>query len=76
MGKTVIILLSLTVVKPWPQTLSLKTKTKGPWAYTKILWATTPPHPITFKHEGGVPHQNPKSLTYSEEGHGVVQHVQ
>ena len=20
------------IVKPWPQTLSLKTKTKGPWA--------------------------------------------
>ena len=31
-------------VKPRPQTLSPKTpkpKTKGPWAYTKISWATT-----------------------------------
>ena len=30
------------IVKPWPQTLS--PKTKGPWADTKISWATTPPH--------------------------------
>ena len=29
----------LVIVKPWPQTLSLKTKTKGPLADTKILWA-------------------------------------
>ena len=51
-------------VKPWPQTLSPKTpkpKTKGPWADTKISWATTPPQPITFKHEGGVPQKNSKS---------------
>ena len=42
------------IVKPWPQTLSpqtLKPKTKGPWADTKLSWATSP---ITFKHEGGV----------------------
>ena len=48
----------------------------GSIAYTKILWATAPPHPsphhttlphpITFKHEGG----------QQEEGNGVVQHVQ
>ena len=25
---------------PKPQTLKPKTKTKGPWAYTKILWAS------------------------------------
>ena len=40
------------IVKPWPQTLSLKTQTKGPWADTKILWATTTCtlHPITFDY--------------------------
>ena len=38
---------------PNPQTQ--KPKTKGPWAYTKISWATTTTPPITFKHEGGVP---------------------
>ena len=26
----------IKIVKPWPQTLSPKTKTKGPWADTKI----------------------------------------
>ena len=57
---------TLKIVKPWPQTLSLKTKTKGPWADTRILWATHPTPPITFKHEGGVPQQNPKSKTYSK----------
>ena len=30
------------IVKPWPQTP--KPKTKGPWADTKILWDTQPPH--------------------------------
>ena len=53
------------IVKPWPQTLSPKTpkpKTKGPWADTKIPWATTPP--ITFKHDGGV--QQKKSQVDSE----------
>ena len=58
------------IVKPWPQTLSPKTpnpKTKGPWAYTKILWALTPTnHPITFKHEGGVSQKNSKSKKGSE----------
>ena len=37
-----------SIVKPWPQTpkpQTLKPKTKGPWADTKISWATTPPHP-------------------------------
>ena len=36
--------LNITIVKPWPQTLSPQTQkpsTKGPWADTKILWATT-----------------------------------
>ena len=34
------------------------------WADTKILEATTIHYPpITFKHEGGVPHKNPKSKT-------------
>ena len=36
----------LNIVKPWPQTLSPKPfspkpKTKGPWADTKLLQATT-----------------------------------
>ena len=37
-----------------PKVQSPKVKTKGTWADTKITWATTttPPHPITFKHEG------------------------
>ena len=42
-----------SIVKPRPQTLSTKTqkpKTKGPWADTKISWATTPPH--NFEHDG------------------------
>ena len=29
------------IVKPWPQTLSPKPKSKGPWADTKLLQATT-----------------------------------
>ena len=29
---------ALAIVKPWPQTISLKTKTKGPRGDTKILW--------------------------------------
>ena len=49
-----------------PKPKNPKKPKKGPWTYTKIIWATTPPHPITFKHEGGVPQQNPKSKTYSE----------
>ena len=28
---------SQVIVKPWPQTLSPKPKTKGPWADTKML---------------------------------------
>ena len=39
------------IVKPWPQTLSPQTqkpKTKGPWADTKISWATTQPPPHNF----------------------------
>ena len=39
------------IVKPRPKTPKpqiQKPKTKGPWAYTKISWATTPPHP-TYK---------------------------
>ena len=45
------------IVKPWPQTLSPKPfspkpKTKGPWADTKLLQATThhppPPPPPNF----------------------------
>ena len=32
------------IVKPWPQILGLKTKTKGPWADTKISWANRPVH--------------------------------
>ena len=35
------------IVKPWPQTLSPKPKTKGPWADTKLLQATTHPPPTT-----------------------------
>ena len=39
--KTVVLInLELSFVKPWPQTLSPKTqksKTKGPWADTKML---------------------------------------
>ena len=48
-----------------------------------------PTNPITFKHEGGVSQQNPKTKTYSEwlsvkkksggpreEGHRAVRHVQ
>ena len=55
-----------SIVKPWPKILSpktLKPKTKGPWAYTKIPWATTTTHPtppITFKHDGGVPQKKIK----------------
>ena len=33
---------SIFIVKPWPQTLRPKPKTKGPWADTKLLQATTP----------------------------------
>ena len=56
------------IVKPWSKSKSKplskqalkssKSPSKkkkegfGPWADTKITWATTPPHhPITFKHE-------------------------
>merc|ERR1712051_823144 len=43
------------IVKPRPHTPKPQTQipnTKGPWADTKILWATTNPHPtppITFR---------------------------
>ena len=30
---------SMIIVKPWSKTLSFN-KTRGPWADTKILWAT------------------------------------
>ena len=41
------------------KTLNPKTKNQGALADTKISWATTPPpHPITFKHEGGVPQKS------------------
>ena len=37
------------------QSNPVKISSKGTGADTKILWATTPPpHPITFKHEGGL----------------------
>ena len=61
-------------------------------ADTKISWANTPPHPITFKHEERVPHQiqgvrkvqnGPPYMSgekisggQREEGHWVVHHVQ
>ena len=62
---------TLIIVKPWPQTLSPKPfcpkpKTKGPWADTKLLQATTTTHPPTFKHEGGVPQQNTMSKNILE----------
>ena len=59
----------LKIVKPRPQTLSPKTqkpKTEGPWDITKISWATTPPHPKTFEHDGRVPHKKSKSKKGSE----------
>ena len=48
---------------PGPKPFSPKPKTKGPWADTKMLQATThpPPPTLTFKHEGGVPQQNSMS---------------
>ena len=57
-----------SIVKPWPKTFSPKPKTKGPWADTKLLQATTHHHhpPITFKHEGGVPQQNSMSKNILE----------
>ena len=68
------------IVKPWPQTLSpkplfSKAKPKGLGLTLKSHGKpphhpNTPPHhptpPKTFKHEGGVPQQNPESKTYSE----------
>ena len=42
-------------VKPWPQTLSpktLKPKTKGPWADTKISWATHHTHKKSKSKKG------------------------
>ena len=67
--------LTHNIVKPWPQTLSPKTKTKGPWADTKIPrqkskskkgseWS--PPTCPAKKISGG----------QQEEGQGVVHHVQ
>ena len=45
------------IVKPRAQTP--KPKTEGPWA-------TTPPHPITFEHDGRVPQKKSKSKKGSE----------
>ena len=52
---------------PGPKPLALKPKTLKP----RVLGLTLksygpPPHPITFKHEGGVPHKNSKSKKGSE----------
>ena len=45
------------------------------WADTKILEATHHHHPpTTFKHEGGVPHKNPKSKTDLEWSPQHIQH--
>ena len=63
------------IVKPWPQTLSTKpfspkSKTKGPWADTKLLQATH--YPLTLKHEGLVLQQNSKSKNILERSHVLV----
>ena len=55
---------------PGPKPLSPKPKNPKPRGLGLTLKSCRPPptttHPITFKHEGGVPQQNPKSKTYSE----------
>ena len=82
----------INIVKPWPQTLSPKNPKPRGLGLTLKSHRPPPPHPITFKHEGRVPHQKSKSEKGSEwspllvqlkisggqqeEGHGVVHHVQ
>ena len=54
------------IVKPRPQTpkpQTQKPKTKGPWADTKISWATTPPHPR--KDQMQVSHVEKNMVDYS-----------
>ena len=53
---------------PIPKSLLSPTNSKRTGADTKILWATHhhPPHPITFEHDGRVPHKKLKSKKGSE----------
>ena len=53
-----------------PKGLGLTLKYYGPPPHHP----TTQPHPMTFKHEGGVPQQNPKSKTFSEWSPLLVRH--
>ena len=64
-------LLAGSIVKPRPQTpkpQTQKPKTKGPWAYTKISWATTtttPPQILSMK-EGS--HNKPQRVRKVQSG--------
>ena len=53
---------------PIPKSWLSPTNSKRTGADTKILWATHhhPPHPITFEHDGRVPHKKSKSKKGSE----------
>ena len=59
-------------VKPRPQTPKPQTQkpnTKGPWAYTKISWATTttPPHPQLLSMKEGS-HNKPQRVRKVQSG--------
>ena len=72
-------------LSPGPKPFSRKHKTKGPWADTKISFATTTNPPTLLGMEEGS-HKKLKGSEWSppkkisggqrEEGHGVVHHVQ
>ena len=46
--------LDLIPCRRWNCGFQKREREFGIWAVTNISWATNPPHPITFKHEGGL----------------------